>query len=176
MKYAVKPKKIKVEKSNHKYCQCNNCFNVDYVYKITLNQTDYGTPKGNIAKKPYAKPYEIWLCPDCFKELYQAMKDVPMELDGKPFRWGGIGQKYERTSREWQQGYYPDSYKTCYCCKKDTPLDEPLYCASFKNLDGNFMFKILCRKCAYAYGVGVIESDGKTYQSYEDYLKTIKKA
>ena len=173
MKYSKKPEKIKLKKSESKYCVCNNCFDTNYVYKITLNETNFETPKGNIGKNPYAKKYELWLCKKCLKELYKAIIDDSLELNEKPFRWGGISKKFEKTSRQWQNESKDSNncYKTCYCCKKNTPLDEPLYCAGFETIDNKFCFKILCRNCAYKYGVGVIESDGKIYQNYEDFKK-----
>lgn len=73
VEYAIPPKKIKVEKSDSKFCQCNNCMNTTFVYKITLNESNFMTPKGNIGSKIYAKPYEIWLCEECFKQLFNAM-------------------------------------------------------------------------------------------------------
>lgn len=41
MKYSKKPEKIKLKKSESKYCVCNNCFDTNYVYKITLNETNF---------------------------------------------------------------------------------------------------------------------------------------
>lgn len=34
---------------------------------------------------------------------------------------------------------------------------------------GRFRFRMLCRECAYAYGCGVIEKDGNTYEYTTDF-------
>lgn len=92
----------------------------------------------------------------------------------KPFRWGGFEHTFDKLAKEWFE--QDNIYKQCFCCKEQPPLNEPLYCAIFeRNIDDEcrFSFKILCRKCAYSYGAGVIESNGKTYFKYEDFLKEV---
>lgn len=75
--YSKKPPKIKVEKKGQ-YCVCDNCagYGEQMCYRIHYSKTDYGTPKGVIAKNRYAKPREIWLCEDCLKELQEAIKEL----------------------------------------------------------------------------------------------------
>lgn len=109
-----------------------------------------------------------------YVEKYRPKKWV---LKGKPFRWGGIGHQFDKTAKEWREESIK-LYNECFCCHKEPPQDEPLYCATLEDTlspDKNrFVFKILCRECAYKYGVGVIEKGGKTYMKYEDFEKEAK--
>lgn len=75
IEYQVKPKKIKIE-IRPNYCCCENCANVGKVYVIHYNDTNFATPKGNIGKKRYAKPRQLWLCENCFNELKEAIENV----------------------------------------------------------------------------------------------------
>lgn len=47
------------------------------------------------------------------------------------------------------------------------------YCGVFKitrgKNKGKFVFRILCRVCAYLYGRGVIEMDAETYMNPSDF-------
>lgn len=79
IEYAVKPKKIKIE-FRPKACCCDNCANVGEVFKIKYNVTNFRTPAGNIGKKRYAKPEELWLCANCYNELLTAMLKLNKEL------------------------------------------------------------------------------------------------
>ena len=105
-----------------------------------------------------------------------------------PFRYGGIRHDYDSDVEEWiaqtdalkgemRRRGMPNRnpYRKCFACggkmrnprgaggtllKKSYP-----YCAEYKRRDGKFYFAILCRGCAYLYGRGVVEMDGKTYQN-----------
>lgn len=106
----------------------------------------------------------------------------------KPFRYGGIQHDYDADVEEWiarsdsvqaelkRRGLPSGNpYRRCFCCggtmrniygasgtllKKSYP-----YCGQIKLRNGKFKLVNLCRACAYAYGRGVIEMDGKTYQN-----------
>lgn len=100
-------------------------------------------------------------------------------LNDKPFRWGGINHDFDKKAKDWRgDNIKDDVYNECFCCHEETPQDEPLYCATFEDTlspsQQKFAFRILCRNCAYKYGVGVIEKNGKTYMKYEDFEKEIK--
>ena len=114
-----------------------------------------------------------------------------------PFRYGGIMHNYEADIEWWQS--FDIKYKTpkkyrnydyCYACggkmqncyspsgtllKKSFP-----YMAFYKIFKGKNKgynrCKIICRACAYAYGKGVIEMDGKTYQDYYEFNEIKYKA
>lgn len=73
------------------------------------------------------------------------------EIDGDPFRWGGIEREFERTAKEWQEGGGKE-YEKCHICKEPFNPDEHLYCATFKQPEGGMRFRILCKKCAYSFG------------------------
>lgn len=73
------------------------------------------------------------------------------EIDGEPFRWGGIEREFERTAKEWQKDG-GEQYEKCHLCKEPFKPDEHLYCATFKQPEGGMRFRILCKKCAYSFG------------------------
>ena len=113
-------------------------------------------------------------------------------LNDKPFRYGGIQHDYDADVEEWiaqgdsvkaelkRRGLQSGNpYRRCFCCggkmrnasgpsgtllRKQYP-----YCGEFKKRNGLFFFAILCRSCAYAYGRGVVEMDGETYQDPGDF-------
>ncbi len=112
-----------------------------------------------------------------FNGKYRVKKYV---LKDKPFRWGGLNHNFDKTAKERREENIKfhgkdDVYNECFCCHKEPPQDEPLYCATFEETTSPYQakygFNILCRKCAYSYGVGVIEKGGKTYMKYEDFEK-----
>lgn len=102
-----------------------------------------------------------------------------------PFRYGGTFIKhYEWDVEEWANNpFKKNHYDKCYCCggkmRNAYSSDGTLlhrnypYCAVFKTTKGKNKgkchFKILCRKCAYEYGKGVIELDGEVYQEYNQF-------
>ena len=73
--------------------------------------------------------------------------------------------------------------KRCYCCggrfqnarsQRGTLLKVLYPYAAFFLISkgyekGRYRLRPLCRSCAYAYGVGVIEMDGNTYKEYYDF-------
>lgn len=121
MKYSKKPEKIKLKKSESKYCVCNNCFDTNYVYKITLNETNFETPKGNIGKNPYAKKYELWLCKKCLKEFFESEQLLAIHLKTKEQsiifskEADKLGKKWSSEASYLEFNFW-DGYKekTCY--------------------------------------------------------------
>lgn len=92
-------------------------------------------------------------------------------LQNKPFRYGGIFQNFDKTAE------YFKSSPRCYACGDELTGRKP-YVASYRRLRGkkagSSYFRMLCRECAYAYGRGVIEKDGKTYKHMTDYKEDEK--
>lgn len=101
-------------------------------------------------------------------------------LMDKPFRFSGVfSHDYDMDIEEWQETN-PLRFNKCYCCGgKMQNIYSPSgmllrrefpYIATFKITKGKYCglnhFEILCRACAYDYGVGVIEMDGETYHDY----------
>lgn len=92
-------------------------------------------------------------------------------LKDKPFRYGGIMRDYSKTARA-----FCESPK-CHCCGESMDNGNALkmypYAGFFKITKGinkgYYRIRLLCRQCAYAYGRGVIERDGNTYQRPIDY-------
>ena len=62
---------------------------------------------------------------------------------------------YEASARDFGQ-------ECCYHCGKEFGETEKPYCRTFK-VEGGVRFGIICRECAYSFGDGVIEKNGKTY-------------
>lgn len=108
-------------------------------------------------------------------------------IDGSPpMRFVGLFFKhYDWDVEEWlaHDGLHE---KKCYCCggtfknvrvKKDGDILYHLfpYIACFKAYKGKekgfSRFHLLCRACAYNYGLGVIEKDGKKYMDYYDFTE-----
>lgn len=81
---------------------------------------------------------------------------------GKSFRFGGTMHDYDATAKDFAQTH-------CYHCKKEFTDDEKPYCRTFKVGEGGLKFGIICRECAYSFGDGVIERNGKTYYKPEEY-------
>lgn len=75
--YDKPPSKIKVEYKG--ICSvCDNCggYGLDQkTYTIKYSDTDFARPSGFIGKNRYAKKKELWLCEDCLKELFEAIKE-----------------------------------------------------------------------------------------------------
>lgn len=107
-------------------------------------------------------------------------------IDGRPFRYGGILHDYSADNDEWQETVWSKVKRTpmrCYCCngvmKNSRSASGELlrqnfpYIGVFKIVKGRdkgyFKFRILCRACAYNYGVGVVEMDAETYQKPEEF-------
>lgn len=107
-----------------------------------------------------------------------------------PFRYGGIMHNY---ARDWDGWLDKDEevcgkkrkspYAECYCCGGK---GGNLYSTSGTLLKVNYPYmafyritrgknkgfnkcRIICRACAYDYGLGVIEMDGKTYKNPNDF-------
>lgn len=87
-------------------------------------------------------------------------------LHDKPFRYSGILHQYDKTAE------YFKSRPRCYACGGDMTGHKP-YAAAYRILRGDeaglFRFRLLCRECAYAYGRGVVEQDGETYEYMTDF-------
>ena len=103
----------------------------------------------------------------------RTIKDVP-------FRYGGISHNYDKTCDEWYEDH--PGYRKCYCCGGTMKNQMPRlhttypYMAIFKITKGKNKgfnrFRIICRRCAYDYGLGVIEMDGKTYYDYYEFKES----
>ena len=101
-------------------------------------------------------------------------------INGSPFRYGGILHNYDKTCDEWYEDH--PGYRKCYCCGGSMKNSMPHlhttfpYMGNFKitkgRLKGYGRFKILCRRCAYDYGKGVIECDGNTYYDYYEFKES----
>ena len=101
-------------------------------------------------------------------------------LKDQPFRYGGILHNYDMDNEEWSA--YLDRKLTCWCCGREMKCHHfsdgsthrffP-YIAIFRITKGKNKgmnrFRMLCRACAYGYGRGVIEMDGKTYKHMLDF-------
>ena len=110
----------------------------------------------------------------------------------KPFRYGGIMHNYHRDIEGWQKVDGAGHFDRCYGCGKVMRNTRERgiflkraypYMATFiyqqGSKKGKKHFEIICRKCAYNYGIGVIEADGNTYKNpYEfkesEYKKNLK--
>lgn len=102
-------------------------------------------------------------------------------LRDTPFRFGGIEHNFDKDAEQWAAEI--PKMRRCWSCggmmRNVRSLSGTLlhtsyqYVASFNVTKGkgkgSCWFKTLCRYCAYAYGVGVIEMDGNTYQKPEDF-------
>ena len=111
----------------------------------------------------------------------------------EPFRYGGISHNYDRDWDGWIEidqrvcGKKRKSvYATCYCCggkggntyspngtlyKKNYPYMAFYRITRGKNKGFN-KCRIICRRCAYDYGLGVIEMDGNTYHDYYEFKES----
>ena len=102
-------------------------------------------------------------------------------LVDRPFRYGGIKHDYDRTVEEWAESI--PQMSRCYICggkmKNIRSLNGTLlrktypYVGLFKITKGKEkgigIFHVMCRKCAYEFGKGVIEMDGHTYTNYNEF-------
>lgn len=92
-----------------------------------------------------------------------------------PFRYAGIMHDYNMDAEEWAE-YMPEHFSKCYICggkmgnivHNGTLLKRTYpYVASFRVTKGKNKglerFRVMCRACAYDFGMGVIEMDGYTY-------------
>lgn len=98
----------------------------------------------------------------------------------EPFRYGGILHQFDKDVEYWNGVIEP----RCWCCggnmtknlysKSGTLLKRIYpYVAVFKITKGKHKgmvrFRVLCRACAYNYGVGVVEMDGNKYMKKDDF-------
>ena len=104
-------------------------------------------------------------------------------LNEPPFRYGGLLHDYDKDWERWIGNSKRTPYKKCSCCGGNggntISTDGKVlrrrypYVGVFKITKGkdkgNFQFRVLCRECAYAYGKGVIEMDGETYQNPSEF-------
>ena len=102
-------------------------------------------------------------------------------LKDKPFRFGGIMHDFGMDAEQWADAI--PSMRRCWSCggkmRNFRSVQGTLmhtsypYVAVFKVTKGKHKgqnwFKTLCRSCAYAFGNGVIEMDGNTYQNPGDF-------
>ena len=79
IEYRIEPKPIKIDYNGRGHCCCDNCATVDKVFKIHYNETDFANEVGAILKKRTAKPRQLWLCEDCFKELIDAIQPALLQ-------------------------------------------------------------------------------------------------
>ncbi len=77
------------------------------------------------------------------------------------FRYGGLFHDYEATARDF-------GAEECFSCKRKFGEKEKPYCRVYASEEGR-RFRLICRECAYGFGEGVIEKDGKVYQRQEDF-------
>lgn len=98
----------------------------------------------------------------------------------QPFRFGGLMHDYSGDVEYW--GKRIPEMRKCFKCGKlmenhrdkddniiqkeypymvflDTTLNDKRTCYN----------KVICRKCAYSYGIGVIEMDGETYNKINEF-------
>ena len=99
-----------------------------------------------------------------------------------PWRFVGLFYKnYDWDVEEWL-GADSLHEKKCYACGgtlKNTRINGTLlkhnfpYMACYKAYKGKekgfSRFHLLCRACAYGYGLGVIEKDGNLYKNYNEF-------
>lgn len=105
-----------------------------------------------------------------------------MLIDGHP-PWRFVGlffKNYDWDVEEWGDSLHENK---CFSCggklRNTRSLNGTIlkhnfpYMACFKAFKGKekgfSRFHMLCRACAYAYGLGVIEKDGKVYMNYFDF-------
>lgn len=109
------------------------------------------------------------------EENYRCGKDFSMLLSGKAFRYGGMRRLYERTAKEWSEEYLNgdseregNPYVICPNCGKLFPENEPIYAGSFLakyiNNKPYYLFKCICKNCAYEISESVIEADGEEHR------------
>ena len=98
----------------------------------------------------------------------------------QPFRFGGLMHDYSTDVEDW--GERIPEMNRCFKCRK--PME------NHRDKDGNiiqreypYMFfldvtlngihnsynKVICRKCAYSYDLGVIEMDGEVYLNLNEF-------
>lgn len=95
-------------------------------------------------------------------------------LHNQPFRYGGFMKNYDREIHE-----IVGHDMRCWCCggvmRSSNPRTHRIkpYTAVFRITKGKDKgmnrFRVLCRSCAYDYGKGVIEVDGKIYFDKKDF-------
>lgn len=99
-----------------------------------------------------------------------------------PWRFVGLFYKnYDWDVEEWLEADCLHE-KKCYACGKtlhNTRINGTLlkhnfpYMACYKAYKGKekgfSRFHLLCRACAYGYGLGVIEKDGNLYKNYNEF-------
>lgn len=106
-------------------------------------------------------------------------------IDGHP-PWRFVGlffKNYYWDVEEWLENYGLHE-KKCYVCGgtfKNTRINGNLlkhnfpYMACYKAFKGKekgfSRFHLICRACAYGYGLGVIEKDGNLYRNYYDFIE-----
>jgi len=91
----------------------------------------------------------------------KARREAEEKKRGESFRFGGIMHDYDATCKDFDQ-------HECYHCHKPFGDAEKPYCRTFHE-GGYIKFRIICRECAYSFGDGVIERDGKTYYKPDEY-------
>lgn len=87
----------------------------------------------------------------------------------QPFRYGGFLHDFGKKTKDliFENG-------SCYCCGRD--LSDLLPYAAFYEIKKEksprrYHLKLICRKCAYAYGRGVVERNGNIYQDEQQYFE-----
>lgn len=104
-----------------------------------------------------------------------------LTITDRPFRYGGIMHDYNRDVEQTAKALNQKDMR-CWCCDgrmKNYHFSDGSvhrffpYVATFKFIKGQnkglCRFRMLCRACAYNYGRGVIEMDGKVYYDPVDF-------
>lgn len=87
--------------------------------------------------------------------------------DKETWRYTGVLIRHpEWTIKEWRKQDDEllgkgDKFISCSCCHKHFEDDEYPYMGTFSVAKGQYMFKIICKECAYKISDKVTETDGK---------------
>lgn len=98
----------------------------------------------------------------------------------QPFRFGGLMHDYSVDVEDWAERI-PEMDR-CFKCRKlmknhrdkdDNIIQKEYPYMVFLDVTLNGMCacynKVICRKCAYSYDIGVIEMDGEVYLNFYDF-------
>lgn len=98
----------------------------------------------------------------------------------QPFRFGGLMHDYTEDVEYWSERI--PEMQNCFKCgklmknhrdKEGNIFQKEYPYMTFLDITLNgkrtCYNKVICRKCAYTYGLGVIEMDGETYFNFNDF-------
>ena len=127
---------------------CKHPLSNGFVLTSTLN----GSRPGNCPKLPG----------NAITEEEKAKREAEEKKRGESFRYGGFFHDYEKSCKQFGE-------TECFHCHKQFEDTEKPYCRVFPAGVGMSRFALICRECAYSFGDGVIERDGKTYYGSDEY-------